>query len=405
MEVDLNRVDMKLILSVACFLGSPILGQQTEECDEGFDCLAIDDCEFYQSEVAKLRSLERNSSERNGAKKVLQNLICSKDPRKICCPSNSRSTPTWVPPPGECGIRRSDAAFIIGGEDTKPGEFPWMALLGSKNSQGTIEWTCGGALINKWYVLSAAHCRDKEYVRLGEWEIIDPNEFDEDSCSYYNDISKKKCESKWWCGSQCHKENDIEHPDIEISREIVHPDYSVTNIASLTNDIMLIKLSKPAVFSKYVRPICLPDLDLTKLLGEPENNLNFGSATVVGWGTTYNLTVDNQVSIAPTPKQQKLEVPLVAHDDCVRKWRNIGVRKFSEYLSLETQICAGGENGKGSCEGDSGGPLITQKTDYSPFMIVGIVSFGTGHGSCAKGIPSVYTRVSSYKEWIIDNLV
>ena len=72
--------------------------------------------------------------------------------------------------------------------------------------------------------------------------------------------------------------------------------------------------------------------DLTKLLGEPENNLNFGSATVVGWGTTYNLTVDNQVSIAPTPKQQKLEVPLVAHDDCVRKWRNIGVRKFSEYL-------------------------------------------------------------------------
>ena len=59
---------------------------------------------------------------------------------------------------------------------------------------------------------------------------------------------------------KCHKENDIEHPDIEISREIVHPDYSVTNIASLTNDIMLIKLSKPAMFSKYVRPICLPNL-------------------------------------------------------------------------------------------------------------------------------------------------
>ena len=46
----------------------------------------------------------------------LQNLICSKDPRKICCPSNSGSTPTWVPTPGECGIRRSDAAFIIGGK-------------------------------------------------------------------------------------------------------------------------------------------------------------------------------------------------------------------------------------------------------------------------------------------------
>ena len=83
-------------------------------------------------------------------------------------------------------------------------------------------------------------------------------------------------------------------------------------------------------------------------------------------------------------------------------------------------MCAGGENGKGSCEvlypndlsviysfflqGDSGGPLITRKSDISPFMIVGIVSFGTGHGSCAKGIPTVYTRVSSYRQWIIDNL-
>ena len=73
--------------------------------------------------------------------------------------------------------------------------------------------------------------------------------------------------------------------------------------------------------------------DVTRMLGEPENNnLNFGKATVAGWGTTYSLTVDNQISVAPTPKQQKLVVPLVAHEECVRRWRNIGVRKFSEYL-------------------------------------------------------------------------
>ena len=40
--------------------------------------------------------------------------------------------------------------FIVGGTDTKLGEFPWMALIGSKNSGGTLEWTCGGTLINKW---------------------------------------------------------------------------------------------------------------------------------------------------------------------------------------------------------------------------------------------------------------
>ena len=56
-------------------------------------------------------------------------------------------------------------------------------------------------------------------------------------------------------------------------------------------------------------------------------------------------------------------------------------------------------------QGDSGGPLITRKNSFSPYMIVGIVSFGAGHGACAKGIPGVYTRVSSYRQWIENNLV
>ena len=68
------------------------------------------------------------------------------------------------------------------------------------------------------------------------------------------------------------------------------------------------------------------------MLGEPGyNSLNFGKATVVGWGTTYNVTVDDKISIAPTSKQQKLDVPLISHDQCVRKWKNVGIRKFSEY--------------------------------------------------------------------------
>ena len=56
-------------------------------------------------------------------------------------------------------------------------------------------------------------------------------------------------------------------------------------------------------------------------------------------------------------------------------------------------------------QGDSGGPLITRIDDLSPFMVVGIVSFGSGLGACAKGVPGVYTRVSSYRQWIEDNLV
>ena len=73
--------------------------------------------------------------------------------------------------------------------------------------------------------------------------------------------------------------------------------------------------------------------DLTKMLGEPgHNSLNFGEATVVGWGTTYNLTVDDKISIAPTPKQQKLDVPFISQEQCVRKWKNVGIRKFPDYF-------------------------------------------------------------------------
>ena len=68
------------------------------------------------------------------------------------------------------------------------------------------------------------------------------------------------------------------------------------------------------------------------LLGEPGHATNIKDATVVGWGTTYNETKDNKISIAPTPIQQYLDVPLVNHQECVRKWRNIGIREFSEHV-------------------------------------------------------------------------
>ena len=53
---------------------------------------------------------------------------------------------------GECG-QRTVLSNIVGGKVTKVGDFPYMALLGYNGVYG-----CGGSVINKWYVLTAAHC-------------------------------------------------------------------------------------------------------------------------------------------------------------------------------------------------------------------------------------------------------
>ena len=69
---------------------------------------------------------------------------------------------TWKPEEekGECGTDLIGSS-IVGGVNAKAGEFPYMALLGAKkryNGEDIVQFLCGGSVINKWYILTAAHC-------------------------------------------------------------------------------------------------------------------------------------------------------------------------------------------------------------------------------------------------------
>lgn len=93
----------------------------------------------------------------------------------------------------------------------------------------------------------------------------------------------------------------------------------------------------------------------------------------------------------------KLAVPIVQNSECGQTFRKAGVN-----LS-DRQLCAGGESGKDSCNGDSGGPLMhTTNNDSAQWYIEGIVSFGARCGTA--GWPGVYTRVNKYLDWIYDNV-
>lgn len=149
---------------------------------------------------------------------------------------------------------------------------------------------------------------------------------------------------------------------------ISHPQY----IPSLgQNDISLLKTENNIVFGDLVSSIPIASGDV---------GAGF-QAVLSGWGTTYlNGPIPNFL--------QYLNVSTVSNSECAER------HEPAVYPITESNICSFSNFGEGACHGDSGGPLAVQN------ILVGIVSWGH---PCAKGYPDVFTRVSSYVDWILEN--
>jgi len=236
---------------------------------------------------------------------------------------------------GQTPIEPNLNGFIVGGIEARPNSLPWQVAVGE------VGWGtgCGGSIINKNTVITAAHCikpgRDYYFV-AGQHKKYDYY------APYYHKYQAKV---------------------------IVHPEYRSLK----KNDIAIMKTEEDIEFNDGVQPICLPPAD--QEYGE-ETTMFLAS----GWGSLGNKYATHLMQVG---------LPYISTKTCQRM--------LGSYNIHEAVICAGyAAGGKDSCQGDSGGPLATVVDDH--WTLAGVVSWGIG---CAqRNRPGVYTHVAKYLDFI-----
>ncbi|XP_037092372.1 transmembrane protease serine 9-like isoform X4 [Pollicipes pollicipes] len=244
-----------------------------------------------------------------------------------------------------CGTRNLETDRIVGGQEATPGEFPWIAGIFKGRRQ-----FCGGSLIDETHILTAAHCVAhmtsydvrRLVVRLGDHDISTPDE--------------------------------RSHEEYQVARIIRHKGFSDQ---TLHTDIALLTLTEPVKYRDHIRPVCM---------AEGSNNYTGNLVTVAGWGTL------SEAGRQPD-KLQKVDLKVWKNAECAASYGSSAPGGI-----ISSMLCAS-RDGKDSCSGDSGGPLMI--VEGGLVYQVGVVSWGIG---CAKPeYPGVYTRVTSLRDWIERN--
>eukprot|EP00534_Pseudo-nitzschia_fraudulenta_P003259 CAMPEP_0201117076 /NCGR_PEP_ID=MMETSP0850-20130426/1159_1 /ASSEMBLY_ACC=CAM_ASM_000622 /TAXON_ID=183588 /ORGANISM="Pseudo-nitzschia fraudulenta, Strain WWA7" /LENGTH=409 /DNA_ID=CAMNT_0047381315 /DNA_START=293 /DNA_END=1522 /DNA_ORIENTATION=+ len=252
---------------------------------------------------------------------------------------------------------------IIGGNDViDPERYPYFALMNGKS-------LCGAVLISKRFVLTAAHCvgADKDF----EIGVTTQSAF----------FPVMDSVSSWFFGGDDSSENSSGTNNIKngsnkeyaYKQGIIHPNY---NEITVNNDIALYELDRDVVG--------LPYISLEKYPVEEANT----PLTVIGFGDTD----PSEFWDVSSDTLKETTVGYVTTSEC---------RKSLGFGSVTSGMLCAFEDGVDSCQGDSGGPLFRKGATPGEDVLVGLVSWGL---SCGGDTPGVYTRVSYFYDWIVNNM-
>ncbi|CAK8674593.1 unnamed protein product [Clavelina lepadiformis] len=237
----------------------------------------------------------------------------------------------------------SSSNRVVNGEEAIPHSWPWQ--VGLQGSYGSLY--CGGTLVDAEWVVTAAHCAPLIFIgTYGSDQVA--------------------------LGMHDRRGNEASKQLIDVAAVYVHPQYDSPD---RSHDVAMVKLKTPAVLNDDVSVAC----EAHKDWDFPANM----QCVVTGWGVTVE--GGNQV----TDKLQQAPLPLLSDQDCYDLYQEANLDTTPDMQ------CAGGQ-GKGACNGDSGGPLNCYVNNRWYHM--GIVSFG--EASCDTEIASIFARVAELRDFI-----
>jgi len=241
--------------------------------------------------------------------------------------------------------------------------WPWQIGIYRINDDGKNFIICGGALISRDWVLTAAHCFYHNAVFNGKSSLY---------------LIK--------AGDHNLSTNEISEQEIVPEKIFIFHEYNYTS--SVDFDIALVKLSHNVDVNRFVQTACLPEKD------EEDLAIPTTDGIVAGWGVTRALRHGELPKPDDISKVLRHSVFTIQKDQlCLNKT----VLRYNSTMTF----CAGdGKGGSDTCQGDSGGAFVRQirRGRKLQWVVAGVVSWGEG---CAqKDKYGYYTRVYPFIDWI-----